>query len=148
MFHSRFSISALLACCFLTAGVAAQPQAPTPQRSQPQSTSGRYQLLESHNVVYMIDSATGRVWRETVFQVSEKQIDEYIEKLLAAEEARRGRPFTVYERSPRWDGLRKDHDADIKRLGSPCTGVAPCFVELDRIRLKEDGTFSSEVIKR
>lgn len=124
--------------------IAAQAPAPaTPQAVG--STTGRFQLFaQPQGQVFMIDSATGRVWRYTHVTPSAGEVQKYLDSLIAAEVRL---PLTEQERTAREASLRRKHASEIDSLATPCHGLVTCLVELDRVNLSNAGTFVSEIVK-
>jgi len=101
------------------------------------STPGRFQVVMQPStdsvlgLVYLVDTATGRVWAHIHITPSDEEVDAAVENMplnnpqaLAAREAARKRFIEGY---------------------GPCHGTARCFVEIDRVDLTDRGWVSSTV---
>ncbi|OFW07334.1 MAG: hypothetical protein A3I61_01565 [Acidobacteria bacterium RIFCSPLOWO2_02_FULL_68_18] len=58
-----------------------------------------------------------------------------------------GRTFTDAEKKELSQSIRIEDRAKIAERVNPCTGLVACFVEVDRLRLRPDGEWLSEIVK-
>ena len=168
---STFLAVAILGRCSTHLAAQGQPPAgPAARTTAPPATVGRFQLVpDSQGATFLIDSATGRVWRYTKVEPSqpsseatEKRLNE---RLVAratefhiplgngslANQAAEARRLLLAEETARvtrevQDEVQAQLKAEERRI-NPCHGLVACFVETDRVRLTPDGTtWTSELV--
>ena len=66
---------------------------------------------------------------------------------IAVREVLEGRTFTDAEKKELSQSIRIEDRAKIAERVNPCTGLVACFVEVDRLRLRPDGEWLSEIVK-
>jgi hypothetical protein len=143
---------ALLALLLIGLGPeAALSQAPARSTSSQQGASQvcRFSLLaQPEGTVFLIDSATGRVWRYTQLVIDENDpaIKRAIDGLWELRKQKESTRFpngimpTALENE-----LREVVKQEYEREQNPCTGTKACFLEVDRGSLTPKG-WVSEII--
>lgn len=132
---------------WLTAAESYAQSAPAPVRPSSQSP-GRFQLVpEPGGTIFLLDTATGRVWRNSYVTPSDSDVKASVDKTIALQEASNGRSFPEAERKALFDKLSIERKDELQKLKNPCNGLTICFVEVDRVRLTPNGEFSSEIVR-
>ena len=114
-----------------------RPAAPTP-------TPGRFQLVTQPGttsvlgLVYLIDTATGRVWAHIQVTPSDEAVAAAVRNMPNPQGFTTGPPLADQEK------FRRQF---VENYG-PCSGTSRCFVELDRVSLTNSGWVSEVVGKR
>jgi len=133
----RTVVVSVLGVVLSVVGVAAQSQRVSPQRpaatsERPQGDGlavGRYQVIPTTDEFFkiiLLDTVTGDTWTNCLDEVDsgspavpppEAQIQEYLEGLIAADEAALGRRYSERDRTARRETLREIRKAEIAALG-------------------------------
>ncbi|MBI3492801.1 MAG: hypothetical protein HY047_13645 [Acidobacteria bacterium] len=146
-FRVGVAVGLLLAVVSVVPAIS-QAQAPPRSTSTTPSPSGRFQLLsENQGTVFMVDTATGRVWRYTLVTASASLVQARVDNLIAVQENTNGRPFTEAEKKALSDRLTREQTDEVNAENNPCKGLKTCFVEIDRLRLTPGGVYASEVVR-
>jgi hypothetical protein len=124
------------------AQTAATPPRPNTQGSvQP---VGRFQLVPlPEGTMFLIDSATGRVWRYTQLVPTEAEVSAAIDADIIAEGKALG---VVLGRVPDLTRDRRVRE-ELRAKMNPCAITTACFLEVERFALRERG-WSSEVLAK
>lgn len=140
-------VGLLLGACMVPVVSLAQSAASPPRQVSAAPTSGRFQLTaEYEGRLFMVDSATGRVWRYTLVTVPDSAVQTRVDTLIAIQEAQSGSVFTEAERKALSDKLEPEQRQEVETENNPCEGLRSCFVEVDRVRLTSAG-WTSEVVR-
>lgn len=119
----------LLAVCLTATESYAQSTA-APIRPSNQNP-GRFQLVpENQGTMFLVDTATGRVWRYTLVTPPESDVKAYVDAAIAIQEASNGRTFPETERKALFEKLAKERRDELQALNNPCKGLVTCFVEV------------------
>ena len=110
----------------------AQTAARTPAPPNPQPPAGRYQLVMQPSTstvlgrVYLLDTATGRVWADIQITPSDKAVEDFLKNVSDA-------------------SLRNDLRQTFIDRYSPCNKMPRCFVEIEKATLNANGEWISQV---
>ena len=106
---------------------------------------GRFQLaFEGEETTFLVDSATGRVWRYAIVSV-ESEVAREVERIVYARVL--ASPET--ESQAEIEDMRQEVRQEVRaELTSPCHGFLTCFVEVDRVSFSETGLdWISEIVR-
>ena len=140
------TLSIVLLGLWLTAAKSNAQSAPVAARLSNQPP-GRFQLIpQPEGTMFLLDTATGRIWRYTLLMPAESDVKASVDKAIALQEASNNTTFSEAERKALFDTLAKKHRDDLQESGNPCRGLTTCFVEVDRVRLGPNGKYASEIV--
>ena len=103
-------------------------------------------MEEREGTMFLLDTATGRIWRYSFVEPTESNVKESVDKAITLQEASNGRTFSEAERKVLFNSLAKEHKDELQKLANPCRGLLTCFVEVDRVRLGPNGSYASEIV--
>ena len=142
------TLSIVSLALWLVAAKSHAQTAPAPARPSNQPP-GRFQLVpEPGGTVFLLDTATGRVWRYSYLTPADSDVKAAVDKAITAQEISNGRVFSEAERKELSDKLSKEQRDKMQESNNPCTGLSNCFIEVDRVRLAPSGKFASELVGR
>jgi hypothetical protein len=96
--------------------------------------------------MFLLDTATGRIWRYSFLMPAESDVKASVDKAIALQEASNNTTYSEAERKMFFDKLVKEHRDNLQLSGNPCNGQTTCFVEVDRVRLGRNGKYASEIV--
>jgi hypothetical protein len=116
--------------------------------AQGPQTVGRYQLVgEQQGTMFLVDTATGRVWRYTLLTEQVTSVAEReritIRNLYGRETYSEDPAQKAVEQRVVQQFLKEKVTRDVGERY--CRGMTSCFYEVDRLRLTPGGDWTSEL---